>query len=170
MFNRVGNAPRAQSARNVRGGAQRSPRLAGEQWILAFCSEHLRRKSWNIEHRTRNDEGPRKEELCWTPNFVIRYSLFGVRHSTKLQRTSRLLGASLPPGAATTAGRKNVGRNKPAQFRHRGSAFAIGLPELRKLVPAYGLNQQFPRVWHRGECRSADERREAHDNSRSSSC
>ena len=30
-----------------------------------------------------------------------------------------------------------VGRNKPAQFRHRGSAFAVGLPELRKLVPAY---------------------------------
>ena len=30
-----------------------------------------------------------------------------------------------------------VGRNKLAQFRHRGSAFAIGLPELRKLVPAY---------------------------------
>ena len=33
---------------------------------------------------------------------------------------------------------ENVGRNKPAQFRHRGSTFAIGLPELRKLVPAYG--------------------------------
>ena len=31
-----------------------------------------------------------------------------------------------------------VGRNKLAQFRHRGSAFAVGLPELRKLVPAYG--------------------------------
>ena len=30
-----------------------------------------------------------------------------------------------------------VGRNKLAQFRHRGSAFAVGLPELRKLVPAY---------------------------------
>jgi len=47
----------------------------------------------------------------------------------------------------------NVGRNKPAQFRHRGSAFAIGLPELRKLVPAYGrLNQQFPSPWHLGGC------------------
>jgi len=33
---------------------------------------------------------------------------------------------------------ENVGRNKPPQFRHRGSAFARGLPELRKLVPAYG--------------------------------
>ena len=32
----------------------------------------------------------------------------------------------------------DVGRNKPAQFRQRGSTFAIGLPELRKLVPAYG--------------------------------
>jgi len=30
-----------------------------------------------------------------------------------------------------------VGRNKLAQFRHRNSAFAAGLPELRKLVPAY---------------------------------
>ena len=30
-----------------------------------------------------------------------------------------------------------VGRNKLAQFRHRGGAFAVGLPELRKLVPAY---------------------------------
>jgi len=35
---------------------------------------------------------------------------------------------------------ENVGRNKPAQFRHRGSTFAEGLPELRKLVPAYGLS------------------------------
>ena len=32
-----------------------------------------------------------------------------------------------------------VGRNKLAQFRHRNSAFAVGLPELRKLVPAYKL-------------------------------
>ena len=32
-----------------------------------------------------------------------------------------------------------VGRNKPAQFRHRDSAFAVGLPELRRLVPAYTL-------------------------------
>ena len=45
---------------------------------------------------------------------------------------------------------ENVGRNKLAQFRHRGSPFAVGLPELRKLVRAYGprgrsirLNQQF---------------------------
>ena len=30
-----------------------------------------------------------------------------------------------------------VGRNKHAQFRHRGSGFAVGLPKLRKLVPAY---------------------------------
>ena len=34
---------------------------------------------------------------------------------------------------------ENVGRNKLAQFRHRGSPFDVGLPELRKLVPAYGL-------------------------------
>ena len=55
-----------------------------------------------------------------------------------------------------TARPEKVGRNKLAQFRHRGSAFAIGLPELRKLVPAYGprgrsiaLNQRFldPRAW-----------------------
>ena len=32
----------------------------------------------------------------------------------------------------------NVGRNKLALFRHRGRAFAVGLPEQRKLVPAYG--------------------------------
>jgi len=32
-----------------------------------------------------------------------------------------------------------VGRNKLAPFRHRDSAFAVGLPELRKLVPAYML-------------------------------
>ena len=30
-----------------------------------------------------------------------------------------------------------VGRNKLAQFRHHDSAFAVRLPELRKLVPAY---------------------------------
>ena len=39
---------------------------------------------------------------------------------------------------APSARPENVGRNKLAQFRHRGSAFAVGLPELRKLVPAYG--------------------------------
>jgi len=33
--------------------------------------------------------------------------------------------------------RRSVGRNKLAQFRHRGRTFAVGLPELRKLVPAY---------------------------------
>jgi len=53
-----------------------------------------------------------------TPNFVIRYSLFGVRHSTKLQRTGT-------PGVSCL-------------FQHRDSAFAVGLPELRRLVPAYG--------------------------------
>ena len=45
-----------------------------------------------------------------------------------------------------------VGRNKLAQFRHRGSAFAVGLPELRKLVPAYmvatNVSLQGTSPWH----------------------
>jgi len=38
---------------------------------------------------------------------------------------------------------ENVGRNKLAQFRHRGSTFAKGCRNCAsKLVPAYGLSQQ----------------------------
>jgi len=50
--------------------------------------------------------------------------------------------------SAPMPGARPVGRNKLAQFRHRGSAFAVGLPELRKLVPAYGPLDL------RGSCRS----------------
>jgi len=53
----------------------------------------------------------------------LRHSLFDIPRNGDERETPRMPGA--------------LGRNKLAQFRHRGSAFAVGLPELRKLVPAY---------------------------------
>ena len=38
-----------------------------------------------------------------------------------------------------TTNSRPVGRNKLAPFRHRDGAFGVGLPELRKLVPAYNF-------------------------------
>jgi len=46
-----------------------------------------------------------------------------------------------------------VGRNKLAQFRHRDSAFAIGLPELRKLVPAYMSHEACYGIFCFSDCR-----------------
>jgi len=85
MFNRVGNAPRAQPARNARGGAQRSPRPSGEARTLAFCSERIRQAK-ELEYRISNSEWRIFASLM-TPNFVIRHSLLGVRHSRNSDRS-----------------------------------------------------------------------------------
>jgi len=46
---------------------------------------------------------------------------------------------SAPDWALQERSQRPVGRNKLAQFRHGDSAFAVGRPELRRLVPAYML-------------------------------
>ena len=65
----------------VSGSLREDCRHASPQPASGACSQHIGRKSWNIEYPILNGECRRKEELCSTPNFVIRHSLFGVRYS-----------------------------------------------------------------------------------------
>jgi len=59
MFNRVGNAPRDQPARNARGGAQRSPRPSGEaeDWRVLQRAQGERAGISNVQFGMANVEG-----------------------------------------------------------------------------------------------------------------
>ena len=76
---------------------------------------------------------------------LVVYGANCARGDARSVKHGSLAGESV---ASWPGSRGPVGRNKLAQFRHRDSAFAVGLPELRRLVPAYMFRRYFGNVEH----------------------